>query len=148
MQQQTEFMQYPEEVLKPIRSELTAWGVKELRTPEEVERILPKMEGTTLLYVNSMCGCAMGSAKPALKEALKTLKSSKKQAHIYTVFAGQDMEATAKAREFLLPYAPSSPAFYILKQGKVVFAIERQDILRQKSYESIAMSLIAGFEKN
>ncbi len=126
-------------------------GLNELKTPAEVDAVLAgkskanskSAPDSVLVYVNSMCGCAYASARPALKLALKHKKLPDK---LTTVFAGQDMEATAKAREHFLPYPPSSPSFYLLKSGKVVFAIERPGILHRDPQE-IAESLGKAFDE-
>ena len=99
---------YPEQLVAPMRTDLTSAGFRELKTPEEVERELQDQKGTTLLVINSVCGCAAGAARPGIKWALQN--SSKKPGALTTVFAGVDKEAVAKAREFTLPYPPSSPS--------------------------------------
>lgn len=116
---------YPEELVSPMRAELSNNGFKELKDSEQVSAALSNMEGTALLVVNSVCGCAAGSARPG---ALSSLNGEKKPDHLYTVFAGQDADATAKAREFLLPYPPSSPSIGIFKNGELVHFIERHHI--------------------
>ena len=98
---------YPEEVCKPMREELTSVGFKELKTTQDVDRALQKKEGTLLVLVNSVCGCAAGSCRPGV---LLSLDNSKKPDVLTTVFAGQDKEATAKARAYMQPYPPSSPS--------------------------------------
>ena len=115
---------YDPELVQPMRDEVTSLGVKELRTPQEVESAIQK-PGTTLVFVNSVCGCAAGGARPALR---LSLMNSKKPANLYTVFAGMETAAVAKAREFFAPYRPSSPQIGILKDGKLVKMIQRQDI--------------------
>ena len=116
---------YPEEVCTPMREELTSVGFQELRTVEQVDEILNKKEGTVLVLVNSICGCAAGSCRPG---ALLSLENEKKPDYLTTVFAGQDKEATQKAREYMSPYPPSSPSIALFKNGELVHFIERHDI--------------------
>lgn len=128
------FNQYMESMVQPMREELTKNGFSELRTPEEVDEAL-KQEGTTLVVVNSVCGCAAGLARPA---AVTSLRHQKKPDHLYTVFAGQDKEATAKAREYFVGYPPSSPSFALLKDGKLVGMVQRQEIEDHELEEIVA----------
>ena len=100
------FDQYMKDMVQPMRDELTRLGIQELRTPEEVEASLPDAKGTALVVINSVCGCAAGQCRPGVSQALQHDITPD---HLYTVFAGQDKEATAKAREFFAPYPPSSP---------------------------------------
>ena len=116
---------YPEEVCKPMREELTSVGFKELKTTQDVDRALQKKEGTLLVLVNSVCGCAAGSCRPGV---LLSLDNSKKPDVLTTVFAGQDKEATAKARAYMRPYPPSSPSIALFKDGKLVHFVERHEI--------------------
>tara|TARA_B100000945_G_scaffold321522_1_gene336638 strand:- start:10228 stop:10641 length:414 start_codon:yes stop_codon:yes gene_type:complete len=116
---------YPEEVCKPMREELTSVGFKELKTTQDVDRALQKKEGTLLVLVNSVCGCAAGSCRPGV---LLSLDNSKRPDVLTTVFAGQDKEATAKARAYMQPYPPSSPSIALFKDGKLVHFIERHEI--------------------
>jgi putative YphP/YqiW family bacilliredoxin len=118
-------MPYPEMLVSPMRAELTTVGFEELKTPEQVETIFPKAEGVSLLVVNSVCGCAAGAARPGI---IRSLTNEKKPDHLFTVFAGQDLDAVAKAREFMLPYPPSSPSVALFKNGKLVHFIERMNI--------------------
>ena len=115
---------YPEHFLAPMRDELTRLGFEELRTPELVDDAV-KRPGTTLLVVNSVCGCAAGKARPGIALALR---NGARPQHLATVFAGGDLEATARAREYFLPYPPSSPSIALLKDGQVVYMMERRDI--------------------
>jgi putative YphP/YqiW family bacilliredoxin len=108
-----------------MREELTRIGFTELKTPEEVMAQLPTAKGTTLLAINSMCGCAGGIARPGVALALQ---NGVKVDHLYTVFAGQDKEATAAARSLFPEYPPSSPSFAVLKDGKIVTMIHRHQI--------------------
>ena len=116
---------YPEEVCTPMRQELTSAGFKELTSVEEVDSALGNQNGTTLVLVNSVCGCAAGSARPGV---IMSLEHSKKPENITTVFAGQDKEATQRAREYMLPYPPSSPSIALFKNGELVHFIERHEI--------------------
>jgi putative YphP/YqiW family bacilliredoxin len=115
---------YPEHFLAPMRDELTRLGFEELRTPQLVDEAV-KRAGTTLLVVNSVCGCAAGKARPGIALALA---GGVRPDHLGTVFAGGDLEATARAREYFMPYPPSSPAVALLKDGKLVYMMERRDI--------------------
>lgn len=118
-------MNYPEQMCAPMRADLTSAGFVELRTPEEVTDLLDKKEGTILLMVNSVCGCAAGNARPAAKMATEF---DKKVDVFATVFAGQDIGATAKAREYMAPFPPSSPCIAVFKDGNIVHCIERHHI--------------------
>ncbi|MCB9256515.1 MAG: BrxA/BrxB family bacilliredoxin [Chitinophagales bacterium] len=116
---------YPPELVAPMKADLTQVGFKELLTAEDVETALAKQEGTSFLVVNSVCGCAAGAARPAVKEAVK---NDKLPNNLLTVFAGVDSEAVQKAREFMAPYPPSSPSMAMFKDGKLVHFIERHQI--------------------
>ena len=116
---------YPPELVAPMKEDLTSVGFSELLSAEEVEKILGNTEGTSFLIVNSVCGCAAGAARPAVKEAVN---NEKKPDRMVTVFAGVDKEAVDKAREFLAPYPPSSPSMAMFKDGKLVHFIERHQI--------------------
>jgi putative YphP/YqiW family bacilliredoxin len=115
---------YDPELVQPMRDEVTRLGAVELRTPTDVERALAK-PGTTLVFVNSVCGCAAGGARPGLR---MSLVNQKKPDQVVTVFAGMEREATAKAREYFKPYQPSSPQIALMKDGKVVKMLQRHDI--------------------
>ena len=117
---------YPEHLVAPMRDDLTIAGFAEFKTPDEVENHLEEHTGTTLLVINSVCGCAAGSARPGVKLALE--KAAKKPDALATVFAGVDMEATSKAREYTAPYPPSSPSIALFKNGELVHFIERHHI--------------------
>ncbi|SDL83620.1 putative bacilliredoxin, YphP/YqiW family [Catalinimonas alkaloidigena] len=117
---------YPEELVAPMRHDLTEVGFQELKTPEQVDEILENQEGTTLVVINSVCGCAAGAARPGVKMALQNSKSKPDQ--LVTVFAGVDRDATARAREYTLPYPPSSPSIALFKDGDLVHFIERHHI--------------------
>jgi putative YphP/YqiW family bacilliredoxin len=118
-------MPYPEMLVSPMRAELTNVGFTELKTPEEVENTMPAAEGVSLVVVNSVCGCAAGAARPGI---IRSLANDKTPDNLFTVFAGQDLDAVAKAREFMLPYPPSSPSVALFKNGKLVHFIERMNI--------------------
>ncbi|GAA4303899.1 BrxA/BrxB family bacilliredoxin [Nibribacter koreensis] len=117
---------YPEYMVAPIREDLTSVGFEQLMTPEEVESVLNQKEGTVLVAINSVCGCAASKARPALKMAVAS--SENKPAKLVTVFAGMEGDAVAKAREFMLPYPPSSPSIALFKDGELVHMIERHHI--------------------
>jgi putative YphP/YqiW family bacilliredoxin len=135
---------YPEQLVAPMRTDLTSAGFKELKTPEEVERELQDQKGTTLLVINSVCGCAAGAARPGIKWALQN--SSKKPSSLATVFAGVDKEAVARAREFTLPYPPSSPAIALFKDGELVHFVERHHI-EGRNAQMIGQHLVEVFEE-
>lgn len=116
---------YDPQLVQPMREELTRVGVKEMRTAAEVDETLKNAKGTTLVVVNSVCGCAAGGARPGVAMALQ---NPKKPENLTTVFAGQDKEATDKARSYFPQFPPSSPAVALLKEGKVVFILQRRDI--------------------
>ena len=128
---------YPEEMCAPMREDLTSVGFVALRTPEAVSELLDKKQGTVLVMVNSVCGCAAGNARPAVK---MTTQFDKKVDTFATVFAGQDIEATTKAREYMAPFPPSSPSIAVFKDGKLVHCIERHHI-EGRSAEMIADNL-------
>jgi len=116
---------YPAELTTPMSKELTDFGFESLTSPTEVDSKLGSMEGTTLVVVNSVCGCAAANARPGAK---MSLDNDKKPTTLYTVFAGVDGEATKQVREHLLPYPPSSPAIALFKDGKLVHMLERMHI--------------------
>ena len=132
---------YPEEICKPMREDLTSVGFIEMRDHDEVANILDKKEGTVLVMVNSVCGCAAGNARPAVK---MSTEYSKKPDFFTTVFAGQDIGATAKAREYMQPYPPSSPCIALFKEGNLVHFIERHHI-EGRPAEMIAENLNQAF---
>jgi len=117
---------YPEQLVAPMRTDLTSVGFKELKTPAEVDQQIINEKGTTLLVINSVCGCAAGAARPAVKWALQT--TTKKPDHLATVFAGMDTEAVTRARQLTLPYPPSSPSIALFKDGELLHFIERHHI--------------------
>ncbi|MBX2903940.1 MAG: BrxA/BrxB family bacilliredoxin [Chitinophagales bacterium] len=117
---------YPADLVMPMKADLTDVGFKELTNAAEVDAALQNQSGTTFLVINSVCGCAAGSARPAVQDAVKT--SAKLPSNLVTAFAGVDTEATARAREYTLPYPPSSPSMALFKDGKLVHFIERHQI--------------------
>ena len=117
---------YPAELTKPMAQDLTEYGFESLTNAEEVDKALDNTEGTVMVVVNSVCGCAAGAARPGIKWAVHN--SKKKPDHLTTVFAGADIEAVAKAREYTLPYPPSSPSIALFKDGELVHFIERHHI--------------------
>jgi bacilliredoxin len=135
---------YPELMVIPMREELTRLGVKETRTAEAVEEAL-KAKGTTMLIVNSICGCAAGKMRPAVRLALQ--QSSAKPDQSIAVFAGQDQEATARAREFFVGQPPSSPSIGILRDGKLVYFMPRSAI-ESRDALSIANELSTAFQQH
>ena len=135
---------YPEEIVLPMKEELTEHGFSELLTAGEVDNQLSK-EGTTLVMINSVCGCSAGSARPGV--ILAVLNSDKKPDHLTTTFAGFDIEAVRKLREHLLPYPPSSPAIALFKNGQLVHFIERHQI-EGRPAQMIANNLINAFEQH
>ncbi|HTG54386.1 MAG TPA: BrxA/BrxB family bacilliredoxin [Gemmatimonadaceae bacterium] len=134
---------YDERFLAPMRAELTRLGVRELKTTDEVDAALKDAHGTTLVVVNSICGCAARNARPAVTLALA---GGKKPDALTTVFAGQDLEATARARSYLEPYGPSSPSIALLKDGAVAYMMERKDI-EGRDAAAIAHDLTQAFER-
>jgi putative YphP/YqiW family bacilliredoxin len=135
---------YPEELVQPMRAELTQIGFDELRSPAEVDERLTE-KGTTLVVVNSICGCAARMARPAVRLALQ--QASAKPEHLTTVFAGQDREATDRARSYFTGYPPSSPSIGLLRDGQVVFMLERWQIEGRPATD-IAGDLKAAFEEH
>jgi putative YphP/YqiW family bacilliredoxin len=136
------FDAYMRDVVQPMRDELTRIGVKELRTPEEVVENLENAKGTALVVVNSVCGCAAGNCRPGVAQALQ---HDVQPDHLFTVFAGQDKEATAKAREYFAPYPPSSPSIALMKDGKLVHFIQRHQI-EDRTASEIAAELKGAFD--
>jgi putative YphP/YqiW family bacilliredoxin len=133
---------YPEQIVAPMKAELTIHGFKELLSPAEVDNTL-KQEGTTLLFINSVCGCSAGTARPGVIMAINN--TTKKPDQLATSFAGYDIDAVKQARTYLLPYPPSSPAIALLKDGKVVHMVERHNI-EGRPPQMIAANLIQAFE--
>jgi putative YphP/YqiW family bacilliredoxin len=137
-------MPYPEMLVAPMRQQLVEVGFKSLMTADEVAAAMTNNEGTKLMVFNSVCGCAAGTARPGIMKAVK--EATKVPSELLTVFAGQEVEAVAKAREFIAPYPPSSPAIGLYKNGELVHFIERHNI-EGRSAEMIAENLKAAFEE-
>jgi putative YphP/YqiW family bacilliredoxin len=135
---------YDERFVAPMREELTRLGVQELRTPDEVDAKLKDSKGTTLVVVNSICGCAARMARPAVAMALE---NATKPDHLTTVFAGQDADATNRARGYFTGYPPSSPQIALMKDGEVVFMLERWQI-EGRSANAIAEDLVSAFDEH
>ena len=136
-------MPYPEQLCAPMRTDLTSAGVQELRTADDVDAAMKNSQGTALVVINSVCGCAAGNARPGVK---MSLEGAKKPDALLTVFAGQDLDATAQARKYMLPYPPSSPAIALFKGGKLVHFIERHHI-EGRPAALIAESLQAAYDE-
>jgi putative YphP/YqiW family bacilliredoxin len=134
---------YPEVFIQPMRAELTSIGFQELRTPAQVDAALTQQKQTVLVVVNSICGCAAGKARPAVAKALM---NSARPEILTTVFAGQDPEATDRARSYFTGYAPSSPSIALLCDGKLVFMLQRSDIEGRES-QAIAADLTQAFDR-
>jgi putative YphP/YqiW family bacilliredoxin len=133
---------YPRELTAPMAAELSQAGFTELHSPSEVDAVLQEQQGTTLLVVNSVCGCAAGAARPGV---IASLRGTHKPDKMVTVFAGVDAEATQKARQYLLPYPPSSPSIALFKDGQLVHMIERHHI-EGRPAQMIAANLQAAYE--
>jgi bacilliredoxin len=136
-------MPYNPALVAPMRDEMVKMGVKELTTVAEVDAALGDQRGTTLVFVNSVCGCAAGNARPALALALR---HSVVPQQVVTVFAGQDMEAVARARQYFAEYQPSSPSMALLRDGEVVHFVHRHQI-EGRSPQAIAADLTAAFDR-
>ena len=133
---------YPEIMVIPMREELTRLGVQELRTAEEVDRAIVNQPGTTMMIVNSICGCAAGRMRPAVRIALQ---NSARPERMFTVFAGQDQQATERARSYFTGYPPSSPSIALLRDGKLVHMMQRSDIEHREAAD-IAAELKKAFD--
>jgi putative YphP/YqiW family bacilliredoxin len=134
---------YPLELVRPIAKDLTDFGFESLTTPDQVSEVLGSAEGTVLMVVNSVCGCAAANARPAAKKAVShEIRPDK----CVTVFAGVDRDATDKAREYMLPFPPSSPSIALFKDGQLVHMLERRHI-EGNSAEAISNNLVMAFEK-
>jgi putative YphP/YqiW family bacilliredoxin len=136
-------MPYPEFFVAPMRKELTDLGISELRTPEEVDAAVSTTSGTLMIVVNSVCGCAAGKARPGIAMALR---HRSRPDVVATVFAGADIEATNRARQHLAGYPPSSPSVALMRDGKVVYMLERGQI-ENRDAASIAKELTAAFDR-
>jgi putative YphP/YqiW family bacilliredoxin len=134
---------YPDVMVIPMREELTRVGVKELRTPEEVDRAIANQPGTAMVVVNSICGCAAGRMRPAVRMALQ---HTTRPQRMFSVFAGQDIGATERARGYFTGYPPSSPSIAILRDGKLVHMLQRSDI-EHRDAADIASELKQAFDK-
>jgi putative YphP/YqiW family bacilliredoxin len=134
---------YDERFVTPMRQELTRLGIEEMRTPAEVDAKLSKATGTALVVVNSVCGCAARNARPAVASALQ---HPVKPDTLTTVFAGQDTDAAARARSYFTGYAPSSPSIGLLKDGQLVFMLERYQI-EGRTADDIARDLVGAFDR-
>ncbi|MCB1035977.1 MAG: BrxA/BrxB family bacilliredoxin [Acidobacteria bacterium] len=137
-------MPYSPLLVKPMRDELTAIGVQELLTAEEVDAFMNEKDGTSFLVVNSVCGCAAGGARPAVRLALE---NGSRPTRTASVFAGQDLEATAKARAYMPQIPPSSPSMALFKDGELVFFVPRHRI-EGRDAESVARDLVEAFQAN
>ncbi|HEY8185382.1 MAG TPA: BrxA/BrxB family bacilliredoxin [Pyrinomonadaceae bacterium] len=135
-------MPYSELMIRPMREELTRIGVEELRTPEDVDKTV-NSEGTVMVVVNSICGCAAGKARPGIAQALQ---HNVRPDRVATVFAGADIEATEKARSYFTGYEPSSPSIALLKEGKLVWMLERRQI-EGKDASQVASELTHAFDQ-
>ena len=136
-------MPYPEMLVAPMRAELTNNGFTQLTSADEVENAMQNAKGSTLIVINSVCGCAAAMARPGV---LKSISGDKKPDNLYTVFAGQDLDAVEKAREYTLPFPPSSPAIALFKDGVLVHMIERHSI-EGRSADMVADNLTAAYEQ-
>ncbi|HYP53649.1 MAG TPA: BrxA/BrxB family bacilliredoxin [Pyrinomonadaceae bacterium] len=136
-------MPYSEILIKPMREDLTRIGVEETRTPEQVEEAIKNTSGTLMVVVNSVCGCAAGKARPGVALALQ---NEARPDRVITVFAGADIEATTKAREYFAPYPPSSPQIGLFKDGRLVYMLERHQI-ENRFAEQIAQELTQAFDR-
>ena len=136
-------MPYPEIMIRPMREELTRLGAEELRTPEDVDRAIGEQKGTLMVVVNSICGCAAGKARPGVARALN---HSVRPDRVATVFAGADIEATEKARAYFTGYPPSSPSIALLKDGQLVYMMERRQI-EGRGPDEIAQELTRAFDQ-
>ena len=135
-------MPYPEYLIAPMRGEMTEMGAQELRTPQAVDEVVKSSKGVVMMVVNSVCGCAAGKARPGIALALR---NAKKPDVVATVFAGADIEATDRARQYFTGHAPSSPSVGLLKDGKLVYMMERKDI-ESRDAQMIAQELTRAFE--
>ena len=138
-------MMYDERFIAPMRAELTQIGFEELRTPDEVDAKLPNAKGTMLVVVNSMCGCAARNARPGVALALQ--QTAARPDSLTTVFAGQDADATERARSYFTGYPPSSPSIALMRDGQLVYMMERYEI-EGRPAQAIAADLSAAFERH
>jgi bacilliredoxin len=136
-------MPYPEYLIAPMRGEMTDMGARELRTAQAVDDVVKNSDGVVMLVVNSVCGCAAGKARPGIAKALQ---NKNRPDIVATVFAGADIEATDRAREYFTGYAPSSPSLGLLRDGKLIYMMERSQI-EVRNAEMIADELTKAFDK-
>src|SRR4029079_4299948 len=136
-------MPYPEYLIAPMRGEMTEMGARELRTPHAVDDVVKNSDGVVMLVVNSVCGCAAGKARPGLAKALQ---NKNRPDVLATVFAGDAIEATDRARQYFTGYGPSSPSIGLLRDGKLIYMIERRDI-EIRPAQAIADMLTMAFDK-
>jgi putative YphP/YqiW family bacilliredoxin len=136
-------MPYPEQLIAPMRGEMTEMGARELRTVEAVDDVVKKSSGVVMLVVNSVCGCAAGKARPGMAKALQ---HANRPDVLATVFAGADIAATDRARQYFTGYAPSSPSIGLLRDGKLLYMMERSQI-ETRSADMIAAELTQAFDK-
>jgi len=136
-------MSYPEELIRPMREELRSLGIKETRTPQQVDEAITGSRGTVMVVVNSVCGCAAGKARPGIALALKHQVVPD---HVVTVFAGADIEAAARARSYFTGYPPSSPSIALMRDGQLVYMLERREI-EGRSAPEVAQQLTEAFDK-
>jgi len=134
---------YPELMVKPMRDELVMAGIEELRTPEQVDAFMAEKEGSALLVINSVCGCAAGQARPGVRAALE---HSVRPDRLATVFAGQDVEAAARARQYFADVPPSSPSLALFKGGELAYFVPRHRI-ENRSAQEVAADLVAAFDR-
>ena len=137
-------MPYPEYLIAPMRGEMTDMGARELRTAEAVDDVVKNSDGVVMLVVNSVCGCAAGKARPGIAKALQ---NKNRPDVVATVFAGADIEATDRARQYFTGYAPSSPSLGLLRDGKLIYMMERSQI-EVRNAETIAEDLVRAFDQH
>lgn len=137
-------MPYPEQLIAPMRAEMREMGARETRTPDDVDDVVKNSNGVVMMVVNSVCGCAAGKARPGIAMALQ---HAKRPDVVATVFAGADIEATDRARSYFTGYPPSSPSIGLLKDGKLVYMMERREI-EPRSAEMIADELKRAFDQH
>ncbi|MGE5925925.1 MAG: BrxA/BrxB family bacilliredoxin [Gemmatimonadota bacterium] len=136
-------MPYPPALVAPMRAEMTRMGARELTTPADVDAAIGDQKGTMLVFVNSVCGCAAANARPGLALALQ---HAARPQEVVTVFAGQDVDATARARQYFSDYQPSSPSMALLRDGEVVHFVHRHQI-EGRSPQAVAAELTQAFDK-
>ena len=137
-------MAYPEQLIAPMRGEMTEMGARELRTPQAVDEVVKQSDGVVMLVVNSVCGCAAGKARPGIAMALQ---NPSRPDVVATVFAGADIEATERARQYFTGYRPSSPSIALLRGGKLIYMMERTQI-ETRNADMIAKELVKAFDEH